>query len=58
MKLSPLSVPPDLALEVDIANKSDSKLSIYGAMAVLEVWLYRLQVVKIKWLQNGEYVDY
>ncbi len=49
--------PPDLALEVDIANKSDSKLSIYGAMGVPEVWLYQLQVVKIKWLQDGEYVD-
>ncbi len=33
-------LPPDLALEVDIANRSDSKLSIYQAMGVPEVWLY------------------
>ncbi len=34
-------LPPDLALEVDIANRSDSKLSIYLAMGVPEIWLYR-----------------
>jgi Uma2 family endonuclease len=50
-------LPPDLALEVDIANKSDSKLSIYRTMSVPEVWLYQREVVKIKWLQGGEYVD-
>lgn len=50
-------LPPDLALEVDIANRSDSKLSIYQAMGVPEVWLYRRERVKIKHLENGVYVD-
>ncbi|NJM28173.1 MAG: Uma2 family endonuclease [Pseudanabaena sp. RU_4_16] len=31
---------PDLAIEVDIANRSDKKLSIYQAIEVPEVWLY------------------
>jgi Uma2 family endonuclease len=33
----PQDLPPDLALEVDIANRSDSKLPIYQAMGVPEV---------------------
>ena len=53
----PNDLPPDLALEVDVANKSDSKLSIYQAMSVPEVWLYQQEVLKIKWLQAGQYVD-
>lgn len=50
-------LPPDLALEVDIANKSDSKFSIYAAMGVPEVWLYQREAVTLKWLQDGEYID-
>lgn len=50
-------LPPDLALEVDIANRSDSKLSIYPAMGVSDVWLYQRDRVKIKHLENGMYVD-
>lgn len=50
-------LPPDLALEVDIANRSDSKLSIYQAMGVPEVWLYQRDRVKIKHLENQLYVD-
>ncbi len=50
-------LPPDLALEVDIANRSDSKLSIYQAMGVLEIWLYQNSLVKIRHLENGSYVD-
>jgi Uma2 family endonuclease len=58
-------LPPDLALEVDIANRSDSKLSIYQAMGVPEVWLYQHRNtsattdsrIKIKRLVNGSYVD-
>lgn len=54
--------PPDLALEVDIANRSDRKLSIYQAMNVPEVWLYqnhcvKIKCVQIKHLENGVYVD-
>ncbi|WP_083637111.1 Uma2 family endonuclease [Leptolyngbya sp. 'hensonii'] len=53
----PADLPPDLAVEVDIANRSDSKLNIYQAMGVPEVWLYQQGEVKIKELQDGVYVD-
>ncbi|QYO68522.1 Uma2 family endonuclease [Leptolyngbya sp. 7M] len=53
----PSDLPPDLALEVDIANRSDSKLSIYQAMGVPEVWLYQGDTIKIKRLEGGVYVD-
>lgn len=51
------SLPPDLALEVDIASSSASKMSIYRAMEVPEIWLYRRQVLSIQWLQDGQYTD-
>ena len=51
------SLSPDLALEVDIASSSGSKMSIYRAMEVPEVWLYRRQVLSIQWLQGGQYTD-
>lgn len=50
-------LPPDLALEVDIANRSESKLSIYQAMGVPEVWLYQRDRIRLKHLENGVYVD-
>lgn len=53
----PSDLPPDLALEVDIANRSDIKLSIYQAMGVPEVWLYQRETVKIKWLDGGTYTE-
>ncbi|NJR50626.1 MAG: hypothetical protein HC780_14705 [Leptolyngbyaceae cyanobacterium CSU_1_3] len=54
---NPNDLPPDLALEVDIANRSDSKLSIYQAMRVPEIWLYQQGTVKIKHLKNEQYID-
>jgi Uma2 family endonuclease len=52
----PDTLPPDLAVEVDISNKSDSKLSIYQALGVTEVWLYQQKEgVKINLLQEGKY---
>jgi Uma2 family endonuclease len=51
------NLPPDLAVEVDIANRSDSKFSIYQAMEVPEVWLFQEGQVKIKHLEDGVYVD-
>ncbi len=51
------SLSPDLALEVDIASSSASKMSIYRAMEVTEIWLYRRQVLSIQWLQDGQYTD-
>jgi Uma2 family endonuclease len=50
-------LPPDLALEIDIAHRSDTKLSIYQALKVPEVWLYQGDQVKIKHLDQGQYVD-
>jgi Uma2 family endonuclease len=50
-------LPPDLALEIDIAHRSDTKLSIYQALRVPEVWLYQGDQVKIKHLDQGQYVD-
>lgn len=49
------SLPPDLAREVDIASSSASKMGIYQAMQVPEVWLYRRNVLQIQLLQNGQY---
>ncbi len=51
----PDELPPDLALEVDIASRSESKLRIYQAMAVPEVWVYRRDVLSIRWLVGDEY---
>jgi Uma2 family endonuclease len=51
------SLSPDLALEVDIASSSASKMSIYRAMEVPEIWLYRRNVLSIQWLQDGQYTD-
>ncbi len=50
-------LPPDLALEIDIAHRSDTKLSIYQALSVPEVWLYQGDQVKIKHLDQGQYVE-
>ncbi len=49
------SLPPDLALEVDIASSSTSKMAIYQVMGVPEVWLYRRNELKIQLLQGGQY---
>jgi Uma2 family endonuclease len=51
----PDELPPDLALEVDIANRSDNKLNLYQAMGVPEVWLYREEALTIKLLTSGQY---
>ncbi len=49
------SLPPDLALEVDIASSSASKMAIYQAIRIPEVWLYKRNLLKIQLLQNGQY---
>jgi Uma2 family endonuclease len=50
-------LPPDLALEVDIAHRSDNKLGIYQAIGVSEVWLYQSDRLRILILENGDYID-
>ena len=55
---TPISLPPDLAIEVDIASSSQDKLEIYAAMGVAELWLYRLGQLTIQQLQlDGQYVE-
>ncbi|MCM1984644.1 Uma2 family endonuclease [Lyngbya confervoides] len=44
-------LPPDLAVEVDIASGSAQKLAIYAAMGVSEIWLYRQGQLSIQVLQ-------
>jgi Uma2 family endonuclease len=51
-------MPPDLALEVDIASSSASKMAIYLALGVPEVWLYRRGSLKIQLFQDGQYRDF
>lgn len=52
----PVMLPPDIAIEVDIANSSDSKLAIYAAMGVQELWHYQQSKLTVKQLQaNGHY---
>ncbi len=50
-------LPPDLVVEVDIASRSESKLKIYEAMGVPEIWIYRHERLVIKQLQAGQYID-
>ena len=50
-------MPPDLAIEVDIANSSENKLSIYQTLAVPELWLYKEGKLHIKGLQRQRYSD-
>jgi Uma2 family endonuclease len=49
--------PPDLALEIDITNKSLNRFPIYARLGVPELWCYDSGELKIYHLQNGEYVE-
>lgn len=48
----PSDLPPDLAIEVDIASASDKKLSIYQALGVSELWVYSQGHIRILNLQT------
>lgn len=52
----PSDVPPDLVVEVDISSSSKSRLKIYAAMGVPEIWRYCRQDFAIFQLQVDEYV--
>jgi Uma2 family endonuclease len=45
--------PPDLAIEVDIT--STTRLNVYEALGVSEIWKYENRQIKIYRLQEGEY---
>lgn len=52
----PADLPPDLAIEVDIANASDNKLVIYQALGIPELWIYRKGQIEILHLQSSGFV--
>lgn len=49
--------PPDLALEIDVSNKSLNRFPIYARLGVPEIWCYDSGELKIYLLQSGEYVE-
>ena len=49
--------PPDLALEIDITNKSLARLSIYARLGIPEIWCYQSGDLKIYQLQGQTYLE-
>lgn len=49
--------PPDLALEIDITNKSLDRFPIYARLRVPELWCYNDGNLKIYHLQSGDYAE-
>lgn len=47
--------PPDLALEIDITNRSHP--DIYQSLGVPELWQYKRGELKFMLLQNGQYIE-
>jgi Uma2 family endonuclease len=47
--------PPDLALEID--NTSKTRLDIYEALGVPELWIYNDKVLKIYRFQEQKYIE-
>ena len=47
--------PPDLAIEIDITNRSHPE--IYQALGVRELWQYKKGELKFLLLQNGQYIE-
>jgi Uma2 family endonuclease len=48
--------PPDLVVEIDMTHPSISKLPIYAAFGVPEIWHYENDQIVILKLQGGKYV--
>lgn len=53
---APPGFPPDLVVEVDITRSSQSRLIIYQAMGVPEIWRYDRNGLTLLKLQDGAYV--
>jgi len=49
--------PPDIVVETDIHHDSQSKLPIYAALGVPEVWRFDGKALMIHLLDNGQYVE-
>ena len=43
--------PPDIAVEIDITNESSSKVHIYAALKVGEIWLYDGKKARLRFYQ-------
>lgn len=50
----PPGLPPDLAIEVDIASASDKKLAIYQALGVPKLWVYSRGKLKVLDLRDNQ----
>jgi Uma2 family endonuclease len=51
-----LHPPPDLAIEVEISQGTISKMPIYSALKVREIWCYRAgRIVSMRLSKSGEY---
>jgi Uma2 family endonuclease len=49
--------PPDVVVEVDIHHSSKSRLSLYAALGVPEVWRYHKSELTVYLLHQGEYAE-
>ncbi|MGJ5673246.1 MAG: Uma2 family endonuclease [Nostochopsis sp.] len=49
--------PPDLAIEIDITSSSVSKLAIYSALGINELWRYNGRDLNFYQLLEGQYVE-
>ncbi len=49
--------PPDLALEIDLTNKSVDRFSIYARLEVPEIWCYDSGELKIYQLEGSDYYE-
>lgn len=49
--------PPDLAIEIDITNSSQSRVSSYEALGVPELWRYDGRVLQINLLRDRKYIQ-
>jgi Uma2 family endonuclease len=47
---------PDLVVEIDVTNSSQSRLQVYADLGVAEVWIYNGKSLVIQQLQNGTYI--
>lgn len=48
--------PPDIVVEIDVTNESQSKFPIYAALGVPEIWRYDGHTAAFYTLINAEYV--
>jgi Uma2 family endonuclease len=49
--------PPDLALQIDITNRSLNRFPIYARLGVPELWCYDSGQLKIDQLQGDQYIE-